>query len=255
MKKYTKFLPYFLFVFCLITVSCSPEDNEAIEDNSSELLLKSNSADFKEHFFNVVNYQFLETESYNELSLIPEISESDLTKALFESMGNKNTSNPVYSIQTLPESIQELNAEEMILDIQNVEYLTTDTKDLMVKLVAAVNEGDLQEFAQSKQLYNQKLGTVEDIFILNPIFEIMDQYPQDFQIGGMTTYSCQIDGVSVLTSAVIAGVVNGIKGGTGGSLFGPVGTLAGFAGGFLAGAVVGAISSIGSQGIACEMRK
>lgn len=254
MNKYFKYVPYLMLVFALALNSCS-EDNQHI----SEFNVAKSTQNYSSYFYDGFNLSGLEDQMWSSLDSNPNMSQQDLVQELQVFLSNSFPDNPIYEQMVFSEDYAASNQtiSDLVSEFIQLDYISNETKDYAVNLELAINESDDQMLLNLRDSYFSDIsqGDTEDLFMLNPIFSIVNHYESQFESGVMGKRNCRIDGRTVLISAIIGGFSTALAGGTGGSLFGPVGTIGGFVGGFIYGAGMSTIGSIGAQGIACETRR
>lgn len=253
MRKYFKCLPFILFGFAIVLNSCS----ESEEDETLLLTTKSQSK-YSMYFYDGLDLANMTAHMWDSLASNPNMTAKELEQELANFLSSTIPSNPVYDFISNEsfEVATEGSLERIANDINEIEYMSTQTKEYASNLINALIQNDGSLLLQLRHDFKDDIiNNTGDLYMLDPIFDIISHYEGQFQSGFVLKSNCEIDGGVVLTAALIGGFSTAITGGTGGSLFGPVGTIGGFVGGFLYGAGMATISAIGAQGIACEARR
>lgn len=128
MKKYLKFLPVYLFAFCLIAVSCSSEEAPIVEENSSDSFLKSNP-EIKVDYVAIDNMISVFDSTLNFIENNPESSEAQRDE-YFTDLLSKGDSFPVANIENREVSDVFYSIDEQIGQASKFETKENYMKDL-----------------------------------------------------------------------------------------------------------------------------
>jgi len=225
-----------------VELSSNQRSFELYKSETSNLLSNVNNTvnDYLGNDENIINEQ----ELYNEI--IDQLSDFSVNSELYKSIDSSSFLST--SLRNPNNSLQNLNIE-----FQSINYFSPLAKSYSTQLITLLENQDGKGILE---LYNQYLldyNTDLTLEVFAPVFASIKYFENDLLTH--TKSNCEIDGTKVILGGLFSGLATALKGGTGGSLFGPVGTVGGFVGGFIAGFTVGAIGSIGTQGIACELRR
>ena len=249
-NKNVKFISSF-FATLMLFISCSQYDSEDTSSSQKSFdLYKSETSNMLLQIENQMEFV---------LALNDNATDNELRQYLLNNLSAKNPSNLLYkqmslNIEDLPINVKNSNSlSTLSFDFQNLSYFTPLAKSYATQLTTALINEDRNALLSLYNQYQLDYNNDPSLEVFATTFATIDYFQTQLEFG-MQKSGCEIDGLTVITAGAISGLSNGLAGGTGGLLFGPAGTAAGFLGGFIYGFGLGVIGSIGSQGIACELR-